>query len=163
MSGRVGLDQRIAWRLGKTIASWWFQRFLPLGAAVTSVSRHACLNSGAHFVVSTPLKNMLVKMEIFPNFRGENKTSLKLPPRIAFTIHINKPAEKPPVDGRNFQKPTGIIKIMRHSKHQQEFFVHPINQKNMCFLIHSNLHWMLHPQNLTWNLKMMVSKRNFLF
>ena len=31
-------------------------------------------------VVSTPLKNMLVKMGIFPNFRGENKKIFELPP-----------------------------------------------------------------------------------
>ena len=36
-------------------------------------------------VVSTPLKNMLVKMGIFPNFRGENKKYLKPPPRRAGT------------------------------------------------------------------------------
>ena len=32
-------------------------------------------------VEPTHLKNMLVKLEIFPNFRGENKTHLKPPPR----------------------------------------------------------------------------------
>ena len=32
-------------------------------------------------MVSTQLKNMLVKLDHFPRDRGENKTYLKLPPR----------------------------------------------------------------------------------
>ena len=43
-------------------------------------------------VEPTPLKNMLVKLDHFPNFRGENKKSLKTPPRkpfVTFTIYKN--------------------------------------------------------------------------
>ena len=36
-------------------------------------------------VVSTPLKNMLVKMAIFPKFRGDNKKYLKPPP--SYLLH----------------------------------------------------------------------------
>ena len=40
-------------------------------------------------VEPTPLKNMIVKLDHFPNFRGENKKYLKPPPQISsFLLYI---------------------------------------------------------------------------
>ena len=41
-------------------------------------------------VEPTHLKNMLVKLEIFPNFRGENKKYLKPPPRVVHYVQISQ-------------------------------------------------------------------------
>ena len=57
---------------------------------------HAKLGGGL-LVVSTHLKNMLVKLDHFPNFRGDNKKQLKPPPSIQIgkTCH-GRPLPLPP-------------------------------------------------------------------
>ena len=38
------------------------------------------------WLVSTHLKNMLVQLELFPNFRGENKNIFELPPLVRYSL-----------------------------------------------------------------------------
>ena len=59
--------ENVAKRL-QDIASFWFSI---LGFATLRCERKKCVN--CLVVEPTHLKNMLVKSEIFPNFRGEKK------------------------------------------------------------------------------------------
>ena len=55
----------------------------PVLELVTNVGSLSLLVGGW----ATHLKNMLVNLEIFPNFRGENKKCLKPPPRFDTILH----------------------------------------------------------------------------
>ena len=65
---------------------WHILRLEPRVFTTTSEGEDvgAELAGGRMVVEPTPLKNMIVKMGIFPNFRGENKQCLKPPPRNLF-------------------------------------------------------------------------------
>ena len=60
----------------------WVDEFIPYYMEIMGVDRpwHIWGNGFPPSFPNHPSENMLVKWEIFPNFRGENKTCLKPPP-----------------------------------------------------------------------------------